>query len=261
VQINYQLIVDAILEPALEMDIPEHAKFIITDYIRSLSKPSFSNEVTDDQGEIIMAVGKNEKELLLHFWEDHKRLIVSAFRALSEDSRLDENSRRLAAEVSRIREAGAQNHTPSFEVQRFMRKVFNHYAINTLSEEPTNQDKDRRTSEIKEEHRKKFDISEIRLTSRKGQGLNIWFGRTNGNERVDDPDVYVSGDYRGNIPNDPMVSQKDEASFGKYPHKRQSVEYWNNHFEEFIKAFEAGILIENKRVETGVKQAKNRVSG
>jgi hypothetical protein len=244
VQINYQLIVDTILESALEMDIPEHAKSILTDYIRSLSKPSFNDDETDNQGEILMAVGKKEKELLLQFWKNNKRLITSAFSALSEDEGLDEEDRELAAEViDKIRKVGTQNHTRCPEVQRFMRKVFNYYAKNQLSEEPTDLDKNRRTSEVKEAYKEKLDLFTIRLTRGRGQGIIIQW---NGQDAA-----YVSGDYRGTVPNDPGVSQKKSASFGKYSPEQRTVEYWNKHFNEFIEALEAGMRFEAERVGKG----------
>jgi hypothetical protein len=236
VQLNYQLIVDTILEPALEMGMPEHAKSIITDYIRSLSKPSFNDEGTDYQEEIIMAVGKKEKKLLLSFWENHKRLITSAFRALSEDEHLDEDDReKAAAIIDQIRKVGTQNHTPSPEVQRFIRKVFNHYAKNALSEEPTDQDKNRRTSKVKEEYEKTLGLSEIKLSKGKGQG--VYFYWTNGGE-------YISGDYSRKVPNDPSRWQR--IGFGKYNAQQRTVEYWNKHFDEFIEALEAGIRLRRK---------------
>jgi hypothetical protein len=242
VQINYQLIVDTILEPALERDIPEHAKSIITDYIRSLSKPSFNDEGADNQEEIIMAVGKKEKELLLSFWENHKRLITSAFRALSEDDRLAEDDRETAAAViDQIRKVGTQDHTPSPEVQRFIRKVFNYYAENTLSEEPTDQDKDRRTSEVKEAYKDELGISKIRLTRGKGQGVNFYW--MNGQYAE-----YISGNYLGIVPNDPNFLQKDKTSFGKYPREQWTVEYWDKHFDKLIEALEAGIRLKREKM-------------
>jgi hypothetical protein len=248
VQLNYQLIVNTILEPALEMNIPEHVKSKITEYIRSLSKPSFNDEETDNQREIIMAVGKKEKELLLHFLENHKRLITSAYRALSEDESLDEDDRKhAAAVVDQIREVGTQNHMVSPEVQRFIRRVFNHYAKNELSEEPTDQDKDRRESEVKEEYKGTLGLSTIRLTRGKGQG--VVFSWLDGQGGLDYG--YISGDYRGVVPNDPSPSQK--SSFKKYGNQQRTVGYWKEHFEELIEALEAGILLDRKQRETGTR--------
>jgi hypothetical protein len=189
-----------------------------------------------------MVVGKKEKKLLLSFWENHKRLITSAFRALSEDERLDEDDReKAAAIIDQIRKVGTQNHTPSPDVRRFIRKVFNHYAKNALSEEPTDQDKNRRTSKVKEEYEKTLGLSEIRLANGKGQGVSFYW--TNGEIAA-----YISGDYSEKLPNDlnPTPWLKDNASFGKYKAQQRTVEYWNKHFDELVEALKAGICLGRK---------------
>ena len=78
ININYQLISDNILERALTYDISERNKFIITEYLLSLRKPSKENK-----GQT-MATGKLEKELLKEFWETHVELLTTAFGVLSE---------------------------------------------------------------------------------------------------------------------------------------------------------------------------------
>jgi len=71
ININYQLLADNIFERALNHDISDRVKFIITEYLLSLRKPS--NKGT------IMAIGKLEEELLKDFWEEHQELLMQIF--------------------------------------------------------------------------------------------------------------------------------------------------------------------------------------
>lgn len=81
IQINYQDIVDTILEPALLINISDRTKFIISEYIKSLSQPSITDKSLKNIH--IMALGKEEKELLIKFWTNNKDIILSAMYANS----------------------------------------------------------------------------------------------------------------------------------------------------------------------------------
>jgi hypothetical protein len=47
IQINYQSLVDALLEPAIDQTIDATTKLIISQYIQSLSQPSMEEEEND----------------------------------------------------------------------------------------------------------------------------------------------------------------------------------------------------------------------
>lgn len=92
-QINYQDLVDYLLEPILSQNISERTKFIITEYLQSLSQPSLYNEDTKKKQNLIMALGKEEKELLSNFWKKNEKLIISAMYAINTDESQDEDVR------------------------------------------------------------------------------------------------------------------------------------------------------------------------
>jgi len=78
ISINYQLLSDNIFERALNYDISDRVKFIITEYLLSLRKPSKENK-----GQT-MTTGKLEKELLKEFWEDHQELLMPMFPIIAD---------------------------------------------------------------------------------------------------------------------------------------------------------------------------------
>ena len=80
ININYQLLSDNIFERALTHDISDRVKFMITEYLLSLRKPS-----KESKGQT-MATGNLEKELLKEFWNEHQELLGTAFKILAEDT-------------------------------------------------------------------------------------------------------------------------------------------------------------------------------
>jgi hypothetical protein len=95
IHINYQLLVDYLFEPILTQNISERTKFIIKEYLQSLSQPALEgNEITNKQKQgFIMAIGKEEKDLLTNFWRKNEKLIMSAMYAISIDENQDEDVR------------------------------------------------------------------------------------------------------------------------------------------------------------------------
>lgn len=92
-QINYQDLVDYLLEPALNQNISDKTKFILKEYLQSLSQPSLEDETIKQKQGLIMALGKEEKELLSNFWKKNEKLIMSAMYAISTDDTQDEEVR------------------------------------------------------------------------------------------------------------------------------------------------------------------------
>jgi hypothetical protein len=93
IQINYQSIVDYLIEPTLDQGLPGKATFIINEYLQSLSQPSLDNDDTDHEPQLIMALRKEEKLLLSNFWKKNQKLILSALYAISSDPEQDKDTR------------------------------------------------------------------------------------------------------------------------------------------------------------------------
>jgi len=84
--INYQYLVDNLIEPALALVQPKVAQDFITDYLRALSVPSVAVENDKkNKGDVIMAITENESKLLKAFWEEHEPLFKAALYAFSID--------------------------------------------------------------------------------------------------------------------------------------------------------------------------------
>jgi hypothetical protein len=92
-QINYQIMVDYILEPALNQRISDRVKNILNDYISSLSQFSFSIENNNYEEGLIMAIGDEERKLLNMFWESNKQLILASLYAISIDPNQEKDVR------------------------------------------------------------------------------------------------------------------------------------------------------------------------
>ncbi|AND63126.1 hypothetical protein AX766_01150 [Flavobacterium covae] len=96
IQINYQDLVDRIIEPILNQNISENTRFILKDYLISLSQPSIMDTEENENKQktkLIMAFGKEEKELLTNFWKKNEKLIMTAMYAISIDDSQDEDIR------------------------------------------------------------------------------------------------------------------------------------------------------------------------
>ncbi len=93
IQINYQSIVDFILEPALKREITQKTKFIIKEYLQSLSQPTLDKENEDYKQGLIMALGTEERDLLTQFWNKNQKLIFAALYAISSDPEQEKDTR------------------------------------------------------------------------------------------------------------------------------------------------------------------------
>ena len=93
IQINYQYLVDFLLEPALNQNISLRTKNIITEYLQSLSQPSLDDEIEGQKQGLIMALGNEERKLLSNFWDKNQKLILSALYAISSDPLQDKETR------------------------------------------------------------------------------------------------------------------------------------------------------------------------
>lgn len=91
---------------------------------------------------------------------------------------------------------GKQDHTPNQSVQMLMRKLFNHYAENQISEEAKPVPSEKRLSPLQVNHRERLPYQAIDITRGKGQGLRFYDADTK-EESV--YDAYISGDKSGKL--------------------------------------------------------------
>jgi len=83
IHLHYQDIVDYVIEPLLAIPtLTERTKIILEDYLLALEKAA---KVKNSKDKIVMAMGKDQKELLTKFWENNVELIVMAAKALGKD--------------------------------------------------------------------------------------------------------------------------------------------------------------------------------
>lgn len=94
IQINYQSMVDYLIEPALSQNISSRTKNILTEYLKSLSQPSIDDELDGHKQELIMALGNEERKLLSSFWNKNQKLILAALYAISSDPEQEEDTRK-----------------------------------------------------------------------------------------------------------------------------------------------------------------------
>ncbi len=92
-QLNYQLIVDFMLEPALKRNITSKTEFIIKQYLQSLSQPTIDKDNDEYKHGLIMALGTEERNLLNKFWEKNQKLILATLYAISSDKYQEEDVR------------------------------------------------------------------------------------------------------------------------------------------------------------------------
>lgn len=93
IQINFQSIVDYLIEPALNQNISIRTQNILTEYLKSLSQPSINEEADGHKQELIMALGNEERKLLSSFWEKNKKLILASLYAISSDPEQEKDTR------------------------------------------------------------------------------------------------------------------------------------------------------------------------
>ena len=84
IQINYQDILNTILEPALEKDIPSRSKFIIEEYIQALALPALSNNNYNPNK--VMATSDNTKTMLYSFWKKNEPLLMAVLNSLVQET-------------------------------------------------------------------------------------------------------------------------------------------------------------------------------
>lgn len=112
VHVTYQDMLDQCIQPCIDQDnITSQTKFILKDYVKSLSKPAISND-KKSKYKIIMGIGNQEKTLLIKFWEKYKDLIQTAATAVATDESndFDEEERKAAEQVAKTIEKSSRKY-------------------------------------------------------------------------------------------------------------------------------------------------------
>ena len=73
-------------------------KFIISEYLQSLSQPTINKEDEYKQG-LIMALGQDERNLLTKFWDKNQKLILASLYAISSDPEQEKDTRDSASQA------------------------------------------------------------------------------------------------------------------------------------------------------------------
>ena len=85
IQINYQQLLDYVIEPCQNRDLPNEVKVFIDNYVRCLGDTKFFEE-ENFKGVGVMAVTGKENELLRKFWDDNEKLIKAAINTVLSDA-------------------------------------------------------------------------------------------------------------------------------------------------------------------------------
>ncbi|MTI84955.1 MAG: hypothetical protein FH756_13940 [Firmicutes bacterium] len=113
IQLNYQYMVDYIIEPCKKKKSPQETEFLIDNYLRTLSFPALQTEINEsERGDIVMAIGERERHLLRNFWESHKELLIATFTALKDDPEISKEDRdKIDNGLSVVIKAGSKDNT------------------------------------------------------------------------------------------------------------------------------------------------------
>ncbi|MDM1350952.1 PD-(D/E)XK nuclease family protein [Myroides marinus] len=89
ITVSYQDLVNDVVEKLFNKSITERTKFILKDYVNTLSQPALIINKENKGKELIMALGQEEKELLKQFWDKNEELILAALYALKTSDDTD----------------------------------------------------------------------------------------------------------------------------------------------------------------------------
>lgn len=96
--------VDHIIEPCRRLKIPHEAMIFIENYLRTLSYPALQFDSKEsDRGDIIMAIGERERNLLRNFWDAHKEILIATISAIKDDPEiLDEGRTKIESGLAAV---------------------------------------------------------------------------------------------------------------------------------------------------------------
>lgn len=98
IELNYQYLADGVITPCHETAPDGSVKRYLGEYLLALSLP----EMRQDKGDIIMAISKEERDLLARFWDKHKDLLTAAILSIGDYVPLEEAEQRIVSEASQV---------------------------------------------------------------------------------------------------------------------------------------------------------------
>jgi len=104
IQLNYQYLVNYVITPCRDQAPEGSIKKYLDEYLLALGLP----ELRQDKGDIIMAVSKEERDLLSRFWDRHKDLLMAAIVTIGDHVPLDDAEHKIVSEASQAIEKAVQ---------------------------------------------------------------------------------------------------------------------------------------------------------
>ena len=95
IQLNYQYFADYVVVPCRDQ-ATEGIKRYLDEYLLALGLP----ELRQDKGDIIMAISKEERDLLARFWDKHKELLIAAMLSMADSDALDDAEHEIVKNAS-----------------------------------------------------------------------------------------------------------------------------------------------------------------
>ena len=111
VEINYQDILENILEPALDKTLSDRARFIIKEYIRCLGMPISDIDNNNMKSQTIMATSIEVSKMLADFWSKNENLISAAMLTISDDPNQDPEVRKKVQELLNAKNSAEKDKT------------------------------------------------------------------------------------------------------------------------------------------------------
>ena len=98
IQLNYQVLVDKIIEPLLSETLNKTTNYILEDYLKALSTPVNIKQ----KNYKFMAISNRESELLTKFWTENEDLILKAVEATKENTHIEPEKRETAKKIGEL---------------------------------------------------------------------------------------------------------------------------------------------------------------
>ena len=87
VRVNYQYIVDHLIEPCLKQDVADDTKQVLRDYLRALTHVYIKDD--NKEGDYCMAQGEEERRLLSQLWKNNQQLLAALIKGIANDPDAD----------------------------------------------------------------------------------------------------------------------------------------------------------------------------
>lgn len=113
IELNYQYLADYVIEPCRDTAPEGSVKRYLSEYLLALSLP----ETRQDKGEIIMAISKEERDLLARFWDKHKDLLTAAMLSIGDCVPLEDDEAEVMQKASQALKDAVQRDLSRFSWQ------------------------------------------------------------------------------------------------------------------------------------------------